>query len=249
MYLKEGIATDFTHREGLGKLLRYESSATEKGKLTSLQAYLDRAKDEQKEIYFLNGKNREAIEAGPYLEAFKARGLEVLYIYEPIDEFVMQHLGQFDEKKLVAGDQKDLELGDAPEAETGEALPEEQATDLTAWIKEALGDQVKEVEVSKRLVDSPAVVLSDDKMMSQQMRQMMQQMGQDANLPEEGVTLQINPRHPLIKNLAACHIDRAEDAKVIVAQIFDNARMAAGLLEDPKDMIARIYKLLENAAK
>ncbi|MCH2155705.1 MAG: molecular chaperone HtpG [Opitutales bacterium] len=249
VYLKEGIATDFTHREGLGKLLRYESSATEKGKLTSLQAYLDRAKDEQKEIYFLNGKNREAIEAGPYLEAFKARGLEVLYIYEPIDEFVMQHLGQFDEKKLVAGDQKDLELGDAPEAETGEALPEEQATDLTAWIKEALGDQVKEVEVSKRLVDSPAVVLSDDKMMSQQMRQMMQQMGQDANLPEEGVTLQINPRHPLIKNLAACHIDRAEDAKVIVAQIFDNARMAAGLLEDPKDMIARIYKLLENAAK
>ncbi|MGB0372937.1 MAG: molecular chaperone HtpG [Opitutales bacterium] len=248
VFLKEGVATDMTHRDTLAKLLRFESSSTEKGKLTTLEAYLDRAKEEQKEIYFLFGQNREAIEAGPYLEAFKARDLEVLYIYEPIDEYVMNHLREYKEKKLVSGDQDDLELGEAKEGPEGEALAEEVSTNLTAWIKEKLGDEVKEVKVSDRLVDSPALVLSGDKFMSAQMKQMMKSMGQDAAMPEEGAILQINPRHPLIKKIAVSYATRGEEMEAVVAQIFDNAKMAAGLLEDPKDMIARIYKLLEKVS-
>ena len=249
VFLKEGVATDFTHRDALAKLLRFESSATEAGKLTSLEAYLDRAKEEQKDIYFLFGQNRESIEAGPYLEAFKARDLEVLYVYEPIDEYVMNHLREFNEKKLVSADQDDLELGEAKDSPEGEALAEEVSNNLTAWIKEQLGDQVKEVKVSDRLVDSPALVLSGDKFMSAQMKQMMKSMGQDAGMPEEGAILQINPRHPLIKKIAVSYATRGEEMASVVAQIFDNARMAAGLLEDPKDMIARIYKLLERVSE
>ncbi|MDR2863282.1 MAG: molecular chaperone HtpG, partial [Puniceicoccales bacterium] len=114
-FLKEGVVTDHTHRDALAPLLRYESSGTESGKPTTLTAYVDRMKPEQKEIYYLTGPDRATLENGPYLEAFKSRGLEVLFLYEPADDFVMNHLGQFKEKALTAADQADLDLGDAPE--------------------------------------------------------------------------------------------------------------------------------------
>ena len=98
LFLKEGVTTDFTHRDQLLKLLRYESSYTEEGTNTSLSDYLSRAPEGQKEIYYLFGPSRAAIESGPYIEAFKARKIEVLYLYEPIDEFVMNHARAFEEK-------------------------------------------------------------------------------------------------------------------------------------------------------
>src|SRR5690606_5126512 len=113
------------------------------------------------------GPQRKAIEQGPYLEAFKARGIEVLYCFEPIDEFVMSHLGRFQEKQLVSADADGLELpGDAQQT-AGEPLPESEANDLCAWLKSTLGEKrVSGVETGNRLVDSPAVALNTDKFMT-----------------------------------------------------------------------------------
>ncbi len=250
VFLKEGVATDFTHREKLSELLRYESSMTEPGKLTSLQGYVDRMKDGQKAIYFLSGSSREVIESGPYLEAFKARGLEVIYCYEPIDDFVMSNLHQFKEKDLTSADQDELDLGESNEAPQGEELPKEQLDALCAWMKETLGEaRVKDVTAGQRLVESPALALNADKMMSSHMRRMMkavaQSRGEDQSGMPASVNLQLNPRHGLIKRLAELKDSDADTAKLVAEQVMDNALISAGLLEDPRTMIARLHQLLE----
>ncbi len=246
IYIKEGVATDMTYRDDLSKILYFESSATEKGKTTSLTDYVSRMKEEQKEIYYILGQNRESIESGPYLEGFKARGLEVLFLYEPIDEYVMGNLGKFDDKQLTSADQGDIKLDDAPKPEIEGALDEKQSEGLCEWLKGILDTKVKEVKISERLVDSPAMALSPDAM-SSQMRRMMRSMGQDANLPVE-VLFEVNPRHPLMINLNTQREANADLAKLIALQTFDNSMVAAGLMEDPKEMISRMYEILEQAA-
>ena len=254
LFLKEGVTTDFTHRDQLLKLLRYESSYTEEGSTSSLADYLSRAPEGQKEIYYLSGASRQAIETGPYFEAFKARNIEVLYLYEPIDEFVMNHARAFDEKNFVSADSDGIDLDAiAPETDTDkeEALSADATEGLCTFIKNKLGDNVSEVSASERLVGSPAMIINGDKMMTAQMRKMMkamqQQQGGDAAAMggEPPVKLQINPRHPLVKNLAALHGSDEVLASLISEQLLDNARVAAGLLEDPSAMIQRNYKILE----
>ena len=255
LFLKEGVTTDFTHRDQLLGLLRYESSYTEEGVNTSLADYLSRAPEGQKEIYYLFGPSRAAIESGPYIEAFKARKIEVLYLYEPIDEFVMNHARAFEEKNFVSADNDEIDLDAiAPETETDkeEALEASQSEALCAFIKEKLGDEVSEVSASERLVGSPAMIVNADKQMTAQMRKMMkamQQKSSGAEMPGMGgeppVKLQVNPRHPLVKNLAALHGNNGDLAGLISQQLLDNARIAAGLLEDPSQMVQRNYQILE----
>ncbi len=245
IFLKEGAATDFTHKDSLAKLLRFESSRTEKGKTTSLADYVSRMSEGQKDIYFLIGPSREAIERGPYLEGFKARNLEVLFGFEAVDDYVMRHLREFDGKTLTAADSADVKLSEAPAPE-GEALPEAEAKDLATWLKETLGNRVAEVKASDRLTDSPAAVLNADRFMSPQMRRMMRAMSKDKD--EETplqVNLEFNPRHAIIKRLAATRASDTTKAQLVAEQLFDNALLAAGLLEDPSRMIGRLYKLLE----
>jgi molecular chaperone HtpG len=242
IYLKEGITTDFAHKEKLAKLLRYESSLTEAGKRTSLDEYVSRMKPEQKEIYFLYAPSRESIEKGPYLEAFTARNLEVIFLYEPIDEFVMNHVNEFDGKKLVAADSADVSLEDqAPDAE--ESLGETEQKELAGWLKETLGDKVTDVAASKRLVKSPAAVLNSDKMMTPSMRRIMKAMNQDAGAPT-AVRLEINPAHALIRKLHGLKDSNPDTARLIAEQILDNSMIAAGFVEDPRSMVNRIYDLL-----
>ncbi|HEY8932601.1 MAG TPA: molecular chaperone HtpG, partial [Rariglobus sp.] len=177
IFLKEGAALDYTHKDELVKLLRFESSLTEKGKTTSLADYVSRMGADQKEIYFLLGPTRSAIEAGPYLEGFKARNLEVLFCYEPVDEYVMNNVREFDGKKLIAADHADVKLADAPKPPAAEGdLSEADAKALAEWLKTTLGDRVEEVKASDRLVDSPALAVNADKFMSPQMRRMMKAM-------------------------------------------------------------------------
>ena len=247
VYLKEGAALDETYQKDLMKLLRYESSLTARGELTSFADYVARLKDGQKEIYFLVGPNRDAIEAGPYLEGFRARNLEVLFCYESIDEYVMSHVREFDGKRLIAADHADVKLDDLPTPPGADALTEEQSTALAVWLKETLGDRVAEVKASGRLVDSPALALSADKLMSPHMRRLMKAMkveGAEDTPPR--VELHFNPRHAVIKHLAAAKDAKPDMAKLMAEQVLDNALIAAGLLDDPQKMIARIYKLLES---
>ena len=244
IFLKEGAAMDYTHKEQLTKLLRFESSLTDKGKTTSLADYVTRMGAEQKEIYYLVGPNRAALESGPYLEGFKARNLEVIFCYEAVDEYVMSNVREFDGKKLTAADHADVKLSDLPKPEG--ALSEDDTKKLTAWLKETLGARVEEVKASDRLVDSPALAVNADKFMSPQMRRMMKAMKKDGADEPVNVTLEINPRSVVMKRLFETHATSPDKAKLVAEQILDNSLISAGLLDDATPMVARLYKLLES---
>ena len=245
IFLKEGAALDFMHKDQLVKLLRFESSLTDAGKTTSLADYVSRMKDGQKEIYYLVAPNREAIESGPYLEGFKARNLEVLFCHEPVDEYVFSNIREFDGKKFRAADHADVKLEDIPQQ--GDSLSESAAKDLVAWLKDTLGAQVADVKTSDRLVGSPALATNADKLMNAQMRRMMRAMKKPDEAAEPvKVNLEINPRHAIIRKLAALRTTDPDKAGLVAGQLLDNALIAAGLLEDPSRMITRLNKLLES---
>jgi TNF receptor-associated protein 1 len=244
LFLKEGAALDFAHKDQLVKLLRFESSLTEKTKSTSLADYVSRMGSEQKEIYYLTGKDRAAIESGPYLEGFKARNLEVLFCYEPVDEYVMNNVREFDGKKLMAADHGDVKLADVPQAEG--SLSADDTKKLTEWLKTTLGERVAEVKASDRLVDSPALATNADKFMSAHMRRMMKAMNKEGVDAPVKVSLEINPRSAVMKRLFETHTAAPDRAKLVAEQILDNALISAGLLEDASPMVARMYKLLES---
>jgi len=245
LFLKEGAALDHTHRDQLVKLLRFESSLTDKTKHTSLTDYVSRMQADQKEIYFLVGKDRAAIESGPYLEGFKARNLEVLFCYEPVDEYVWNNVRTFDGKKIIAADHADVKLADLPKP--ADALSEDDTKKLTAWLKETLGERVAAVKASDRLVDSPALAINSDPFMSSHMRRMMKAMNKDGSDLPQKANLEINPRSPVIKHLFELHTAAPDKAKLVAEQILDNALISAGMLDDPTSMLTRLNKLLESA--
>jgi TNF receptor-associated protein 1 len=245
VFLKEGAALDFTHKEGLTRLLRFESSLTDKGKTTSLADYVSRMGADQKDVYYLVGPSRESIEAGPYLEGFKARNLEVLFCYETVDEYVMNNVREFDGKKLTAADHVDVKLSERPTADG--ALGEAETKALVAWLKEKLGERVADVRTSDRLVDSPALALNADKFSSPHMRRLMKAMNKDGGQSPLRVNLEINPGHAVIKHLSALQTSSPDKAVLVAEQILDNALISAGLLEDASGMVKRLYKILESA--
>lgn len=249
-FLKEGVVVDFEHREGLAKLLRFESSMTEPGTLTGFEDYLTRAKDGQEKIYFLTGADRASVEAGPYLEALKSRGLEVIYFLDSIDEYLLQHLREFSGKNLVSAASSELELEDDDSIVLeGEALGEEEMTALCEFLNSQLSERVEKVAPGKRLVSSPAAVLTPAHGMSAQMRQMMQAMNPGEPLPPMKVELEINPRHALIHALAGAREKNPELAGIVAAQLLDNALLGAGMLEDRVSLISRGFRLMEEALK
>jgi len=240
--LKEGVANDWQHREALAKLLRFESSFTEKGKTTSLADYVSRMPEDQKEIYSLTAPNRESAETSPYFEVFREKKFEVLFLYSPHDEFVMDHLREFDKKRLVAAEKADLKL----DKETTGALSEDDARLLANFIKERLGDRVNEVRSSKRLVGSPAVVVDSDQHITSSMRRMMKMMNREGGPSlDSKPDLEINPDHAMLVRLNSIRQSDANLAGEVAEQIFDNALVAAGLLEDPRAMLGRLNTLLE----
>jgi len=242
--LKEGVASDYTHREALGRLLRYESSITEKGKLTSLADYVKRMGSEQKEIFYLLAANRETAESSPYYEVFKSRGYEVLFLSDPWDEFVMEHLHEFDKKPLKAAEKAELDIN-APPASEG-TLSDADATALASWVKEKLADRVGTVRASKRLVDSPAVVVESDRHMTSSMKRMLKAIQKDKDvIPDTQPDLELNPRNNVIVRLNAMRLTDEPLAAKVAEQVYDNARVAAGLLDDPRAMLKRLNELLE----
>ena len=244
-FLKEGVVIDHDNREKIAGLIRFESSMTEKGETTSFADYLTKAKEDQDKIYYLIGPDRATIESGPYLEAFKARGLEVIFLFDQVDEYLVQHLGEFDGKQLLAANSGGIDLDDDPAAEAeGDSLAEDDITALTEFLTEEFGDRVEKVTASKRLIGSPVAALTPENGMNAQMRGMMRAMNPEEAAPPVKVDFEINPRHELIKNLAAVRESDPETAKMVAAHLFDNALLDAGLLEDRKDLISRGFDLL-----
>ena len=250
MFFKEGAATDFEHKDDLAKLLRFDSTH-DKESMTSLEDYVERMGEDQQAIYYISGSSRDIIEAGPYIEALQERGMEVLYCYEGIDDFVMTTLRTFSDKPLISADQADLKLPDEEkkeEEEEKDTLDEKDGGDLASWMKNQLGDEVEEVRISKRLVNSPALLVNADDMFTTGMRRVMQAANRDAG-PMGKMILEINPGHTILKRINDL---RLADVQSTLAQqatrlLLDNAMIAAGLLVDPKSLVERSTQILEAA--
>ena len=254
IFLKEGATSDFMHREAIAKLLRFESSKSEPGKQISLADYVERMGEEQKDIYYINGPSREAIEAGPYLEAFKKDDIEVIYTMEPIDDFVFSHLGDFDGKNMVSADRADLELPTKEEKkaedqaeEKQEALESAVAESLIKWMKDTLGDKVKDVIASHRLVDSPAIIVNPDGVFTSSMERIMNATNQEHQISKKNI--EINTSHELIKSLASIRGQDETFAAHVAEQIYDNAMIQAGLMVEPRAMVERSYEIMQRALK
>ena len=239
-FIKEGIATSYDHHESLAGLLRFESSLLDSGEQTSLDDYLTRAKDEQDTIYYLVGLDRASMEAGPYLEAFQKRGIEVALFTDGVDNYILETLGTYKEKKLVSADRAEIELDDL--ADSKSQLGEEDEKNLVDWLKDSLGEKIEDVEIGKRLVSHPVVALTPKDAPSGQMRAMMEAMGQGAS--ELKARLEFNPNHDIVLKLNRLRSDNEDLAKKLAHQLTDNALLAAGMVKDPSKVVASMNELL-----
>lgn len=240
-YLKEGVVTAWAHKETLGKLLRFESTMTDEGKTTSFAEYVGRMKEDQKEIYVLTGPSRHQIENSPYLEAFKARGLEVAFFTDHGDQFVLDALSSYDGKPVKSIDRADVELDDTPSE--GSPISDEEAASLKSWLEELYKDRFEKVTLGRRLVSSPAVALQGADDMGPEVRAYMKAMGQD--VPESHPQLELNPQNDLVKKLAALQSEQPELAKLVADQIANTALLRAGMLDDPAALAQSSEALME----
>ena len=257
IYLKEGLTSDYEFQKELGRLVRFESSKSEAGRPIGLSEYVLRMRPDQEQIYYINGPSRAAIEAGPYTEMFRKNDIEILYTLEPIDDFVLSHLGEFDGKKLVSADRADLSIPKGSEGEAAEAPAPESSLDkdakdgLIAWLKKTLAEKVADVIESKRLVDSPAMIVNPDGYMTSTMERVLAASRLEKGALHERTkkNLEINLASPLITRLAGLVKTDEAFAGEVALQIFDNAMIQAGLLVDPLDMVERNYRILNRVVK
>ena len=255
IFIKEGITSDYEYQKELGKLVRFESSRSDSNVPISLSEYVERMNEDQEEIYYINGSSRAAIESGPYVEMFKKRDIEIIYTMEPIDDFVLSHLGEFDGKKLVSADRADLSIPDSKEKDEKDAedtqdspLGDESKQSLIDWLKGTLGNKVGDVIESKRLVDAPAMIVNPDSYMTSSMERVLSaakfEKGMGA-MPPSKKNLEINMNNRLIVKLAELQNSDETFAKEVAEQIYDNAMIQAGLVVDPLTMVERNYRILD----
>ncbi len=251
--LKEGLHFDFANKDKLQELVLFESSATETGKFVSLREYVDRMPEEQKEIYFITGISRTAVENSPHLEIFRKKGYEVLFLIDPVDEWVVQSLTEYDGRKLKAVDRGDLELDSEGEKKEKEAKKEEatrQYGDLLGFIKEKLDDRVKEVRLSGRLTDSACCLVADEYGMNANMERILKAMNQD--VPESKRILELNPDHPLMRVLSGMFGKDGSDPRLAdyCELLYDQALMTEGSpVRDPLRFTRLVSELMVAASE
>ena len=255
-YFKMGY-NDYSNVEKFSDLLRFNSSSDKNAEdLTSFAQYVERVKDNQKEIYYITLPSRDAVESNPYLEIFERKGLEVLYLYEPVDEFVMDALRKykdFDLKSVEHADLKKLEeLKDVKEVKKAKDLNNEDTKTfdkLLRRMKDILGDRVTEVVESKRLTDSPYCLVSPDGTMTSSIQKIMNLMNKDMTPPKKA--MEINKDHELIRNLLKMYKNDAKDKYLeqITEQLYESALLLEGYLTDPHKMVNRIQDILEKSTQ
>ena len=240
--LKEGIAEDHANHDRIIPLIRFASTHNDdESQSVSFADYISRMDEDQKEIYFITAESYAGAKASPHLEIFNKRGKEVLLLSDPIDEWVVNQLSEVEGKTLKSIAKGDVEFGEDKDDKKREEKKEKAIKPLLEKIKEALGDEVKEVKMSSRLIDSPSCLIADQYGMGGNMERIMKAMGQD--MPEEKPILEINPDHALIANLEKDDSNLDDWAHIL----FDQAALAEGaVLKDPGAYVKRINKLLAN---
>jgi molecular chaperone HtpG len=239
LVLKEGIIEDFSNKESIAKLLRFSSTQDDEQNV-SLNDYVSRMKENQDKIYYICASSHNAAKNSPHLEIFKKKGIEVLLFSDRIDEWLANHLTEFDGKSLQSITKGKLDLGQTDE----ETNPEEQKKEFDSMlkqIKQVLGELVKDVHLTNRLTDSPACIVADDNDMGLEMQRILQSAGQD--VPQIKPIFELNPEHELIRRLHS----QADDElfKEWTLLLFEQAILAeGGQLEEPASFVARVNKLL-----
>eukprot|EP01116_Phalansterium_solitarium_P016149 TRINITY_DN3684_c0_g3_i1.p1 TRINITY_DN3684_c0_g3~~TRINITY_DN3684_c0_g3_i1.p1 ORF type:complete len:740 (-),score=390.53 TRINITY_DN3684_c0_g3_i1:133-2352(-) len=270
-FLKEGACTDHYFKDDIAKLLRMESSKVASGELTSFEEYLERAKPAaaaaaetagesakapaaKTNIYYLVAPSRAVALASPYYEAFKAKDKEVLLMYSSLDDFVMANLGEFQGAAIISIESAaaaeaikklDAEAKDADKpADAAAKLSGAELQEFISWLKDTLSGQVSTIKESDRLVDSPAIIVDHE---SASYRRMMKYVdpSRAPELPKQA--LEINPKHTVIRKLNAARLAKPNLAKLVAEQVFENALVSAGLLDDARSMVGRLNRLMDSA--
>ena len=242
--LKEGVGQDWTNRDKLNDLMLFESTKTERGKMTSLAKYVEGMPETQKEIYYLIGESREVIENSPHLENLKAQGFEVLLMIDPVDEFLMQSFSEYKDKKLKAADKG--EVADNKVSDEKQTL----FKGLLEYMQSKL-DQVKEVRLSGRLKDSAACLVGGEGEMGIHMERLLKRMGRDKESPETKRVLELNADHPAVNAVQKLYAKDALDPRLerYTRIFYDQALVAEGSkLNDPVAFAQRINDLLAKDA-
>ncbi|BFM08010.1 molecular chaperone HtpG [Halioxenophilus aromaticivorans] len=242
--LKEGPAEDFANKEKIAKLFRFSSTHTDKPEQDqSLEQYVERMKEGQDKIYYVAAENFNTAKSSPHLEVFRKKGIEVLILFDRVDEWLMGNMFEFDGKNFQDVAKGSLDLGglDSEEEKKAQEESEKALSGLLERAKEALKDDVAEVRITHRLTDSPACLVVGENDMGAQMRRLMEQAGQA--VPESKPNLELNPEHPLVKKL---DMEPDEDRFTELTKIlFDQACLAeGGSLDDPASYVARLNKLI-----
>ena len=245
--LKEGLHSDHENKEKLLEIVRFQTSMGDTADdVTSLKQYVGRMREGQKYIYYLSGENRAVVEKSPHLEVFRDKSIEVLYMVDPIDEWIIPNIYNFEGKELRSVAKGDLDLGDLGKEEKKQQDKAESAyKKLSERIKNILADAVKDVRVTTRLKDSACCLVADEHDMGSYMEKMMKAMGQEFT-PAKPI-LEINGNHPVIANLNALYEKDPKSALLDewVKLLFDQAHIAEGhALKDPAAYAKRVNELL-----
>lgn len=246
--LKEGIISDFNNRDKITPLLLFHSSNEKKDELIDLRAYVDRMAADQKEIYYVTGPDVASLAHNPALEAFREKKLEVLYLIDPLDEFVVEHLREFDGKIFKIAEAADIRL-DRDKDKTEDKSAVKRVEDFIKYLKTVYETRVADVKRSNRLVDSPCLLVHAPGAPSIQMEKMMKLSNKD--YPFAKRVFEINPDNSLIREMMRIHDERpdSEELKGLSLQLLENMLLRDGILEDIDHVVPRLQDIMLWAAK